>query len=83
MSRDDGRTWTDLGAGREATAFTKRGTGAVIAGYHAAVVELKDGRLLWSTSSRVRTITRPTWRGWRVRRRRRSLRSVSRLLTQR
>ena len=43
---DGGKTWTDPGEGREAPVFAEGATGAWIAGIHAGVVQLKDGRLL-------------------------------------
>jgi sialidase-1 len=47
VSRDGGKTWTDPGAGKPAPEFTQDGTGeGTIAGIHAKVVELKDGRLM-------------------------------------
>jgi len=46
ISRDGGRTWTDPGEGREQPKFTAGGQGAWIAGIHAGVVQLKDGRLM-------------------------------------
>jgi len=47
LSRDGGRTWTDPGADKEAPSFEEGGKGdGTIAGIHAGVVELDDGRLL-------------------------------------
>jgi len=46
ISRDGGRTWDDPGAGGPAPRFAADRTGAWIAGIHAGVVQLKDGRLL-------------------------------------
>ena len=47
ISRDGGKTWTDPGAGKPAPAFTEGATGeGTIAGIHAKVAELSDGRLL-------------------------------------
>ena len=46
VSRDDGQTWTDPGEGRPAPQFAEGATGAWIAGIHAGVVQLADGRLL-------------------------------------
>ncbi|MCU0917046.1 MAG: SUMF1/EgtB/PvdO family nonheme iron enzyme, partial [Planctomycetes bacterium] len=46
ISRDNGQTWTDPGEGGEAPKFAQGGPGAWIAGIHAGVVQLKDGRLL-------------------------------------
>ena len=47
ISADGGKTWTDPGAGKPAPAFTEGGTGeGTIAGIHATVAELSDGRLL-------------------------------------
>lgn len=47
ISRDGGKTWTDPGADQPAPAFIEGGTGrGTIAGIHAGVVELKDGRLM-------------------------------------
>jgi sulfatase modifying factor 1 len=47
ISSDAGATWTDAGAGKPAPVFAEgsRGEG-IIAGIHAGVVELSDGRLL-------------------------------------
>lgn len=47
LSRDGGKTWNDPGAGKPKPNFTQGGTGqGTIAGIHAKVAELKDGRLL-------------------------------------
>ncbi len=46
VSADGGRTWTDPGAGRPDPKFVSDGTGAWIAGIHAGVVQLRDGKLL-------------------------------------
>jgi sulfatase modifying factor 1 len=46
ISRDGGETWIDPGAGREAPKFLDGETGALIAGIHAGVVQLKDGSLM-------------------------------------
>ncbi len=47
MSRDRGKTWIDPGEGKPKPDFTDGGTGeGTIAGIHAKIVELKDGRLL-------------------------------------
>ncbi len=46
MSRDGGKTWFDPGAGKPPPEFREGATGAWIAGIHAAVAELADGRLL-------------------------------------
>ncbi len=47
ISRDGGLTWADPGAGKPAPRFTQDGKGeGTIAGIHAGVVELKDGRLM-------------------------------------
>jgi sulfatase modifying factor 1 len=46
VSRDDGQTWTDPGEGRPAPKFAAGATGAWIAGIHAGIVQLADGRLL-------------------------------------
>jgi hypothetical protein len=46
VSRDGGQTWRDPGEGKPQPQFQDGGTGAWIAGIHAAVVELKDGRLM-------------------------------------
>lgn len=46
VSRDNGATWTDLGAGQPRPEFEEGKSGAWIAGIHARVVERKDGSLL-------------------------------------
>jgi hypothetical protein len=47
ISRDGGRTWTDPGEGKPKPSFTEGGKGeGTIAGIHAKVAELGDGRLL-------------------------------------
>lgn len=47
LSADGGKTWSDPGEGKPAPRFTQAGTGeGTIAGIHAGVVELQDGRLL-------------------------------------
>lgn len=46
VSRDHGQTWRDPGEGKPAPQFTRGATGAWIAGIHAGIVELNDGRLL-------------------------------------
>jgi hypothetical protein len=47
ISRDGGRTWTDPGKGKPPPKFTEGGKGeGTIAGIHAKVAELGDGRLL-------------------------------------
>ncbi|MDH3584170.1 MAG: glycoside hydrolase [Phycisphaerae bacterium] len=47
ISFDGGRTWTDPGEGKPGPIFTEGGKGqGTIAGIHAKVVELGDGRLL-------------------------------------
>ena len=46
VSRDGGQTWNDPGAGKPQPEFTAGQTGAWIAGIHAGVVQLHDGRLL-------------------------------------
>ena len=47
FSADGGRTWTDPGANKPAPVFAEGAHGeGTIAGIHAGVVELKDGRLL-------------------------------------
>ncbi|MSU48289.1 MAG: glycoside hydrolase [Opitutus sp.] len=43
ISRDDGLTWTDPGAGKAAPKFAEGERGAWIAGIHAGIVELRDG----------------------------------------
>jgi hypothetical protein len=46
VSRDGGSTWTDHGAGKPNPGFASDSTGGWIAGIHAGVVQLKDGRLM-------------------------------------
>ena len=46
VSRDGGETWIDPGAGTEKPDFHANEPGSTIAGIHAGVVELRDGRLL-------------------------------------
>jgi len=46
ISRDGGATWTDPGVGRPDPKFASGTTGAWVAGIHAGVVQLKDGRLM-------------------------------------
>ena len=47
LSHDGGKTWVDPGAGKPQPSFTAGGTGeGTIAGIHAKVIELDDGRLL-------------------------------------
>ncbi len=46
MSRDREKTWFDPGEGKPKPEFRDGATGAWIAGIHAGVVELNDGRLL-------------------------------------
>jgi len=46
ISRDGGKTWTDPGETRPAPKFEAGQTGAWIAGIHAGVVQLKNGRLM-------------------------------------
>ena len=46
ISRDGGQTWNDPGAGKPKPEFAEGQTGAWIAGIHAGVVQLHDGRLL-------------------------------------
>ena len=46
LSDDDGETWYDPGAGQPIPEFSEGKTGGWIAGIHAAVVELTDGRLM-------------------------------------
>jgi len=46
ISRDQGDTWVDPGAGRPNPTFRAGTTGAWIAGIHAGVTQLKDGRLM-------------------------------------
>jgi len=46
ISRDEGLSWVDPGEGRAAPVFDAGERGAWIAGIHAAVAQLRDGRLL-------------------------------------
>ncbi len=46
ISRDGGHTWSDGGAGSPTAQFAAGATGGTIAGIHAGVVALRDGRLL-------------------------------------
>ncbi len=46
ISRDGGKTWIDPGAGKPKPEFRDGAQGAWIAGIHAGIVELKDGRLM-------------------------------------
>jgi formylglycine-generating enzyme len=46
ISEDGGETWTDPGAGKPAPEFAAGRTGHWIAGIHAGVVELNDGKLM-------------------------------------
>jgi hypothetical protein len=46
LSHDGGATWYDPGAGAPAPDFVAGGCGSTIAGIHAGVVSLHDGRLL-------------------------------------
>ncbi len=46
ISRDGGETWTDPGAGTPVPDYCTGGQGGTIAGIHAGLVELSDGRLL-------------------------------------
>ncbi len=47
ISKDNGKTWFDSGLGKPASNFQQGATGyGTIAGIHAGVVELKDGRLM-------------------------------------
>jgi formylglycine-generating enzyme required for sulfatase activity len=46
ISRDGGRSWRDPGEGKPKPQFRAGARGAWIAGIHAAVVELKDSRLM-------------------------------------
>src|SRR5699024_4795156 len=45
-SKDKGKTWTDPWDGASLPDFKEGGTGTTIAGIHAGVVQLKDGRLM-------------------------------------
>ena len=46
ISRDEGRTWNDPGAGRPSPTFAAGSTGGWIAGIHAGVTQLNDGSLM-------------------------------------
>ncbi len=46
ISEDDGETWSDPGQAQPIPEFTDGKSGGWIAGIHAAVVELTDGRLM-------------------------------------
>ena len=46
LSNDDGETWSDPGTGQSIPEFASGKSGGWIAGIHAAVVELTDGRLM-------------------------------------
>ncbi|MCG9128309.1 SUMF1/EgtB/PvdO family nonheme iron enzyme [Candidatus Poribacteria bacterium] len=46
ISEDDGETWYDPGAGQGVPDFSAGNSGGWVAGIHAAVVELTDGRLM-------------------------------------
>lgn len=46
VSKDNGVTWYDPGAGSPAPEYKEGNSGGTIAGIHAGVVELSDGRLL-------------------------------------
>ncbi len=46
VSRDGGKTWTDPGAGTPKPDYAKDQPGGTIAGIHAGVAQLEDGRLL-------------------------------------
>lgn len=46
ISKDKGLTWTDPWDGAAKPDFKEGGTGSTIAGIHAGVVQLKDGRLM-------------------------------------
>lgn len=46
ISKDKGQTWTDPWDGASKPEFKEGGTGTTIAGIHAGVVQLKDGRLM-------------------------------------
>lgn len=46
ISRDEGQTWTDPGAGTTKPNFAVDKTGGTIAGIHAGVVQLNDGSLM-------------------------------------
>jgi len=46
VSYDNGETWSEPGAGTPPPEFVDGGSGGTIAGIHAGVVELSDGRLM-------------------------------------
>ena len=46
ISRDSGQTWNEPGAGKAKPMFAAGKSGAWIAGIHAGVVELDDGKLM-------------------------------------
>jgi formylglycine-generating enzyme required for sulfatase activity len=46
VSPDGGRTWTDPAEGKPIPNFKEGSTGHTIAGIHAGIVELEDGRLM-------------------------------------
>ena len=46
LSHDGGKTWHDPGEDKPAPDFVDGGSGAWVAGIHAGLVELRDGRLL-------------------------------------
>jgi hypothetical protein len=46
VSRDDGKTWVDPGAGRASPTFAAGTTGAWVAGIHAGVMQLRNGSLM-------------------------------------
>ena len=46
ISHDNGQTWMDPGEGKPQPHFEKGASGAWIAGIHAGIVELSDGRIM-------------------------------------
>lgn len=46
ISNDRGKTWTDPGEGKSNPDFSEGSKGSWIAGIHASIVELSDGRLM-------------------------------------
>jgi len=46
LSRDNGKTWTDPAEGKGIPSFKAGTTGTTIAGIHAGVVQLTDGKLM-------------------------------------
>lgn len=46
ISYDNGETWIEPGAGTRPPEYVEGGSGGTIAGIHAGVVELSDGRLM-------------------------------------